>query len=260
MTLLVNVPFLWALYLLLGATTELPPLSLMLFALAGLLGPGLGRLLNYSGMSRLGIVVNQPIVDLHPLLSALLASILLKESFGPIIYLAVLLSTMGAVILTLPQRGHSLRGVKRRYLLLPLSSAMSVAMSENLRRMGLLEVGNPILGAAIASSAALTLLFTIVTLQRTLSDAKVKFEFSSPSRELILFLAAGLCNSLGFLASFYALSLKEVTIITPLVATSPLFVLFISRAFLKTLEAITRNIVVGTLLVVVGVTILFTCS
>jgi drug/metabolite transporter (DMT)-like permease len=257
MTLLVNVPFLWALYLLFGTATKLSPLGLMLFASAGLLGPGLGRLLNYSGISRLGIVVNQPITHLYPLLSALFASILLKESFGPIIYLAVFLSTMGAVILTLPQRGHSFRDVKRRYVLLPLSAAMCIGMSENLRRMGLLEVGNPFLGAAIASSAALTFILIILASQRFLSSAKAKFKPAAISRNSIPFLAAGVCNALGFLSSFGALSLKEVTIITPLMATSPLFVLLISSVFLKRLEIITRNVVIGTLLVVVGVMILF---
>jgi drug/metabolite transporter (DMT)-like permease len=259
MVLLVNVPFLWALYLLFGTATKLSPLNLSLFALAGLLGPGLGRLLNYSGMSRLGIVVNEPITHLHPLLSALLASILLKEGFGPIIYLAVALSTMGVIMLTPPQKGRSSRDVKRRYVLLPLSAAVCYAVSENLRRMGLLEVGNPILGAATASSAALTFILIILASQRFLSSAKAKIQACCYFEKLPLF-AAGVCNALGFLSSFYALSLKEVTIITPLVATSPLFVLLISSAFLKKLETITRNIVIGTLLVVIGVIIIFVYS
>jgi drug/metabolite transporter (DMT)-like permease len=259
-TLLVNVPFLWALYLLFGTAAKLSSLSLLLFALAGLFGPALGRILNYCGMSKLGIVVNEPIAHLHPIFSALFASILLKESLSPIIYLAVVLSTIGVIMLSPPREGRSSRNVKRRYVLLPLSSAMCYAMSMNLRRMGLLEAGDPILGAAMASSAALMFMFITATFKKISSNAKVKFGFAVLSRNSILFLAAGVCNSTGFLASFYATSLKEVTIVAPLVATSPLFVLLISRLFLKRLETITRNIIIGTLLVVAGTTILFTYS
>jgi drug/metabolite transporter (DMT)-like permease len=50
-----------------------------------------------------------------------------------------------------------------------------------------------------------------------------------------------------------ALGLGTVSVVTPLTATMPIFVLFLTFAFLRGVERLTTRIVLGTLLIVLGV-------
>jgi uncharacterized membrane protein len=53
-----------------------------------------------------------------------------------------------------------------------------------------------------------------------------------------------------------ALSLGQVSVVTPLAGTAPLFVLLLTYWFLRDLEALTLRLLVGTLLIVAGVVLL----
>jgi uncharacterized membrane protein len=53
-----------------------------------------------------------------------------------------------------------------------------------------------------------------------------------------------------------ALSLGQVSVVTPLNGTAPLFVLALAFVFLKGVEQVTGHIVLGSVLIVVGVFLL----
>jgi len=53
-----------------------------------------------------------------------------------------------------------------------------------------------------------------------------------------------------------ALSLGEVSVVTPLAGTAPLFVLPFTSLFLKGVEKLTWRVVVGSILIVLGVFLL----
>ena len=50
-----------------------------------------------------------------------------------------------------------------------------------------------------------------------------------------------------------ALSFGAVSVVTPLTATTPIFVLILAHFFLKGVEVLTARVVAGTLLIVLGV-------
>lgn len=67
-----------------------------------------------------------------------------------------------------------------------------------------------------------------------------------------MFWKAGAGMSLGWILSFYALSYENVSIVTPLLQTEPLFILFFVYLYLKKLEHISFKLVISTLLIVIG--------
>jgi len=78
----------------------------------------------------------------------------------------------------------------------------------------------------------------------------------APKRGFLLMTLAGICGAVGAMGNFFALSHAEVTIVSPITATSPLIILLVAHLFLQRLERVTPRIWLGAILVVVGVVII----
>ena len=63
-------------------------------------------------------------------------------------------------------------------------------------------------------------------------------------------------ENLGVLLVLVALSLGQVSVVTPFNGTAPLFVLALASLLLKDVERLTGRIVLGTVLIVLGVFLL----
>jgi drug/metabolite transporter, DME family len=75
---------------------------------------------------------------------------------------------------------------------------------------------------------------------------------SAPSG-LANFAGAGLMNFLSYAFAYTALSMERVSIISPLINASSLFVLPLSALFLKDVETLTLRKIAAVLLVILGV-------
>nr|WP_266075069.1 EamA family transporter [Haladaptatus caseinilyticus] len=77
---------------------------------------------------------------------------------------------------------------------------------------------------------------------------------AAPRRTYGLFAASGLLTAAALLSLFSALALPEgrVAIVDPLTGTAPLFTTFFAYFLLRDVERVTRGIVAGAMLVVVG--------
>jgi uncharacterized membrane protein len=75
-------------------------------------------------------------------------------------------------------------------------------------------------------------------------------------KSLRYFVVAGLGENVGVLFVLIALSLGQVSVVTPLNGTAPLFVLALAFVFLKGVEQVTGRIVLGSVLIVLGVFLL----
>ncbi len=80
------------------------------------------------------------------------------------------------------------------------------------------------------------------------------WNLSSPfqSDDRGLYLGAAIALTGGSIFTFVALNLAPVSVVTPLRGTGPLFVLLISYFYLKRLETITKKLVIGVILTVIG--------
>ena len=75
-------------------------------------------------------------------------------------------------------------------------------------------------------------------------------------KSLRYFVVAGLGENVGVLCVLIALSLGQVSVVTPLNGTAPLFVLVLAFFFLKDVERLTGRLVLGTVCIVLGVFLL----
>jgi drug/metabolite transporter (DMT)-like permease len=74
-------------------------------------------------------------------------------------------------------------------------------------------------------------------------------------RGILWFMVVGICNGLGMLAMYAALNRGQVSVVSPLVATYPLFTLALSALFLRD-EKFGPRVLLGVALTVAGVVVL----
>ncbi len=74
-------------------------------------------------------------------------------------------------------------------------------------------------------------------------------------RGFLWFVAVGACNGAGMLAMYAALARDQVSVVSPLVATYPLFTLALSALFLRD-EKFGPRVLLGVALTVAGVIVL----
>ncbi|MCX8191475.1 MAG: DMT family transporter [Nitrososphaerales archaeon] len=224
--------------------------GIVLFLLSGIFTPGLTRLFYFKGIEKLGAAINAPIFATHPLFSAILAFILLNEEPSYGIWLGIFCIICGGIILEKVM--HNNGGSKRFNkidALFPLSAAIVLGFGYILRKTGLNMCNEPIAGATFSYMASLlvyTLLFTLSSRMR--SSAMVN------GKGLQRFWKAGVLFGIGWVSTFYALRVGDVTIVAPLVNTEPLFVILFIHLFLRKLERVSIALVIGALFIVIGTT------
>ncbi|MSQ31520.1 MAG: hypothetical protein EXR64_05830 [Dehalococcoidia bacterium] len=143
--------------------------------------------------------------------------------------------------------------VPRRTLITGAAFAFSAALayggSQVLTRQGIGHLAPPLVGSLIALFWG-TLGFAILS-ARTLGGRGDHFR-----RGAIYFAVAGIFSAMGVLLMFFALGRGQVVIVSPVLATNPLFTLLFAAMFLRGVERITLRIILGALLVVAGVVVL----
>lgn len=99
----VNVLILWPLTVLYSPIV-FDRSALLLYAMSAAFAPVTGRLLNYASMERVGVSTSTSILGLQPIMVAVLASIFLSERLPVVIYLAIVITVFGVIIIG---RSHS---------------------------------------------------------------------------------------------------------------------------------------------------------
>jgi drug/metabolite transporter, DME family len=234
---------LWVGVLLTGGLRHISAVGLALFVLAGLIGTVGGRLLRFVSIEKVGAPISAALINLAPLVSAGLAILLLGEQVTVPIVVGTVIIVAGTMLLS---AGGRRVGLRAGQLVLPVLSATCFGVVAILRKLGLSHA-DPVFGSAVNATTALIAfsLFLAVSGQR---DA-----VACDRRSVGYFVAAGLAENAGVFLTVVALSLGTVSVVTPLAASAPIFVLLLSFAFLRGIEVLSRRIVIGTVLIVLGV-------
>ena len=146
----------------------------------------------------------------------------------------------------LSMQGEAKGSWRKIDLIYPIMAALSFGVASNLRKLGLLVINIPIMGAALTSTTGL--LSGIIMLQ--VAGGRKEIVLSRESFRW--FLVAGIANTAAMLSVFYGLSFGKVVIVEPLVGANPVLALFLSIIFLKGIEAITARVVSGATCTVLG--------
>jgi drug/metabolite transporter (DMT)-like permease len=218
------------------------------FLISGCLQPLFARALYYEALTRIGVSRAGPLRGAEPLFATAIAVTILHERPTMSVYIGTVL-IVGSVWAI--SAGHSGKANWRFVdIFLPLGAALVSAISQTLRKQGLNILPNPFVAAVTVTSVTLTLLviFLIVTRRtRKLHMGRKSFLF---------FFCAALIALWAQISNFIALSRADVSVIIPLLNTTPLFAVLFSGLFLRSIESISPRILLGAILMVAGVVII----
>jgi uncharacterized membrane protein len=214
--------------------------------LSGIIGTAGGRLLRFVSIEKVGAPVAASIINLNPFIATGLAILVLGERITLPIVAGTGVIVLGTTLLSLSGQRVGFRPLDLLYPFLSASCFGAVAI---IRKLGLSQAG-PLFGSAVNVTTAL-ITFTAFLLASGNRQALVW-----QGRGLVYFVGAGIAENLSVFLVLVALSLGEVSVVTPLAGTAPLFVLPFTSLFLKGVETLTWRIVVGVILIVLGVFLL----
>ncbi len=243
--LIVNIPWLIALTILTWEPSYWSSEAWFWFFLSGITGPSLGRVFMFQAIHRLGVSRAVPLLAANPLFSACFAYIFLGERPGTYVWAGIFLVVLGCGGITY-QRKSDVRW-DRRAIWLPLLSVLGFSTSNIFRKIGIEIVPSALLGITLTSVFGFVALFAVLwflpkPLRPSLKWGKA-WHFYGP---------CGLINTLAFLSHFAALKYGDISVVSPLSSTAPLFALLYTWIFLRDMERITLPILFGTVCVVAG--------
>ena len=241
----VNALFLWLYVFLFVDRIELGTPANLIFVLVGIFVPGVARFFMFKGMERLGASITSCLTNSTPLFATCFAISFLQERPTATNLLGTLSIVSGIIAL-------SWKGATKTWrtsdLLFPLTAAFLFAARDNMVRFGLLKIHAPLVGATIAATTSFL----------TMSLLYCFFEDKKPLQQtarngFMLFAIAGFMNFLSYAFAYTALSMERVSLMSPLINGSSLFILPLSALFLKDVETLTARKIGATLLMVIGV-------
>jgi uncharacterized membrane protein len=241
--MMVGATGLWICVFITGGVGEVSPRSLLLFAAAGLIGTVGGRLTRFLAIDKVGAAVSAAVSSLTPLIATFLAILLLGENVTLPILVGTVVITIGTVLLS--TSGERL-GFRPWQIVWPLISATCFGIVQIIRKMGLEDMG-PVLGTSINLTAA------VIAFSALMLASGHRGIYACRGRPLFHFILAGITENAGVFLTIMALTLGAVSVVIPLTATMPIFVLVLSPFFLRGVEVLTARVVLGTVLIVLGV-------
>ncbi len=225
--------------------------SILIFALSGILTPGIVRLLYYQGMEKLGAPVNSSLYATYPLYTALLAHLFLSEILMPGNWIGILLVFLSGILIEWSSREIQVETKHHRWnLLFPLLGGLTLGVGSIMRKFALDLFNAPVLGVAVAYT------FSLVPFLLVFLVSKPTREAVSLRRDLRLFWAAGIGQAITWVLGFYALSNADVSVVTPLLATEPVFVAVFAYFYLRQIEKVSMKLLVSIFLTILGIVLI----
>ena len=248
-TVVASIAFAVSGLLALAAWPSVQPSQLWPFALTGLLVPGASQLLFVRAVRDAGPARAAILIGTAPLISVLIALTALGEPFRVALVVGALLIVAGGAVLTRERiRPHDF---KARGAVLALTCAGLFALRDNLVRwVSRGQHPPPLLAAATSLLAAAAFLAVyLVVVQR--ADLRRRLRVTARP-----FVPAGLALAGGYVCLLEAFSHGRVSIVAPLNATQSLWAVLFAAVVIGRSEAIGSRLVVASMLIVAGGTLI----
>jgi drug/metabolite transporter (DMT)-like permease len=214
-----------------------------IFALVGLFFPAAVTLLTYTGNQRMGPTVTSAVSCTTPMFALAGAILFLGEALTAGNALGTAIIVCGMLVLTWTDAARP-RSWPLWAIVLPVAAAAIRALAQVLTKAGLALWASPFTAVLIGYSVSAVV---ILAAARAGGAAKTADRRAAP-----WFVATGLLNGGSLFVMYIALSTGQVSVVSPIVATYPLFTLALSLAFLRH-DRITPRVVLGAVLTVAGV-------
>jgi uncharacterized membrane protein len=217
--------------------------GILFFVLAGLVGTATGRLLRFVSIDKVGASVTAALNNLYPFISTALAILVLGEEVTVAIAAGTVVIVLGTVLLS---ASGGRVGFRPHHAIYPVLSATCFGVVAVLRKIGLTGMG-PVEGLAVNVLTALVVVSAVMLLFSR------REALQCDARSLGYFIVAGVAENGGVFLALLSLQVGTVSVVAPLAGTAPVFALVFSYFFLRGVERLTAQVVLGTLCVVAGV-------
>ena len=222
----------------------LTPVAIVSFAIGGLAGPAIGRRWSYESINLLGPSRSTTIRSSSPVITTLLAIVLLREEVSLVRWAAIILVVGGAMLVSWTP-GAGARGWIGRGVMYSFLAAAIYGVRPLIVKVGLEEANVPLAAALIGATAALV--YTMILEDRSqLRGARLDAAFG-------WFVASGFFQATGITALTFGLSGGETSLVYSLTDSAPLFTLLFTWLVMRDVEPITLRLIAGTIAAVVGV-------
>ena len=227
----------------------LPLIALLAFLAHGALNFIGGRTQNHISISLIGASRSSPFVGSAAMFASIFAVIILGEYLHPLVAAGTAAVVIGLIVSSADHLiSESWRLDKKSIIgyATGLGAAASYGGSTLVAKSLSESYGSPFLIAAAA-------MFFGMLLLAPMGGRGAIRAISTARTGLIFIIFCGLASALGVISLFTALSMSDVVIVTPIASISPLVTLVLAHFFLNKLEQVTKWIVFGTGLAVLGI-------
>jgi transporter family protein len=221
------------------------------FTAAGALGASFGKIFYYKAIDKIGASKSTSIKNSSPILTVVLAFVLLGEELTFAVLAGVALIVAGIFIISRVEAKGGAKLDRLSYFLYPLLAAACFGFNPIFKKIGIDASAAPTLGALITQSTALLVMLSAGRFLKI----KPKWE-RIPTKSLVLFVSAGVTEAFGSLFTFYALIYAPTVVVSPVWRISPLVTFALARATLKGIEVVTLRDGLAAAFIVGGVFVL----
>jgi drug/metabolite transporter (DMT)-like permease len=222
--------------------------ALAIFAAVGLVFPALVTVLNFASNRLTGPTIAGTVSSTTPLFAVAGAVAFLREplSFAAVAGTAAIV--LGVIALTARGAGPP-RNWAAWVILLPLLGAAIRGGAQAAVKGGLALWPDPFAAVLVGYTVSCVTIFA--------ANRALPRRAGGPldRRGVLWFVAVGACNGAGMLAMYAALARGQVSVVSPLAATYPIFTLALSALFLRG-ERFGARVLAGVALTVAGVFVL----
>jgi uncharacterized membrane protein len=222
--------------------------AILYFALSGIFATGLGRMLIYVGIDRIGVARSVPVAGSAPMFASILAVLVIGETWSLQNFSGTLLVILGIVVISRSRTEKM--DWSTRDLIYPIMAALVFGLAANVRKLGLLVENVPLMASTVNATTGLLFSPLMIYARGGVHVLRVS------RRTFVWFLAAGICYTTGMLLNFYALGAGKIVIVEPLINTNPVLSVLLTAIFLRDIEAVNLHVVTGVFFTVVGTVLL----
>ena len=230
---------------------KIAPIAVLIFCITGVIGAYLGRTLFVKSVDQIGASRAQSLNNTSPLITVLLAALLLGEPLSPALLFGVFLIISGVFFVA--ERQSSGRPIRpaRILTLTSILATICYGIVPVLKKIGTDNGGPPVIGALVMHATGLMLLLTLGRLLKI--DRNLE---AIPSSSLVCFVSAGFLYAIGSICTLKALVHAPASVVAPIWSAQPIVSFLLAKATLQGIEEVTFKDGAAAALVVAGVLVL----
>lgn len=229
----------------LGDWPRAPLEGFVVFTLAGVLSPFASQILLFVSAAKVGISRASPLRNTTPLFAGVVAVLALGETITLPIAAGTVSIVFGATLLGMKDTKSS-GNYRRIYLLLPVLAAFFGGFSSPMRKYGYSLIDSVPLAICLVQGGGFVGLVVYLFVTGKYRELVLRRE------TLLWFGGSGILNAAAVSCNMTALEMGDVVVVSPLIATTPLFTVLFSAIFLRSFEQVTLKVVFGAAAICLG--------